>query len=340
MATETDKLKCAVVGGSGYVGGELVRMLAGHPFVRLVAVTANEAAGRPIEDVHPGLRGLGITLGALHEVANADMLFLALPNTETMKATAGLPDLPFVDTSADFRLRNLHDFERFYGVTHCDPARIASFSYGLPELFRSRLREARNIAAPGCFATATTLALFPLVDAGLADSIVVNAVTGSSGSGIKPKAKAHHPFRNGSFFAYEVFTHRHQPEIRQALKDATGRDIDFVFQPHSGPFVRGIFVTAAIRLTADVTQSDLTALYSSAYSGEQFVRLVGGSPNVKWVQGTNYCDISVHANGRTAIVMAAIDNLMKGAASQAVQAFNVRNGFPENAGLPVFGATL
>ncbi len=335
--TTANKVRAAVVGASGYVGGELVRLLVGHPHIDLVAVTANEAAGRKLADVHPNLAGLDVTLGAIGEVGDADVLFLALPNGETMGALDKLPNRTLVDTSADFRLRDLDTFATFYKKAHTAPDRVAEFTYGLPELFRSRLAEASHIAAPGCFATATILALHPLVAEGLDESAVVNAVTGSSGSGAKAKEKTHHPFRVDSFFAYETFTHRHQPEIKQALSDATGREIDLVFQPHSAPFVRGIFATAVVRLTREVSQAELEGIYRNYYGSERFVRLVSGSPNVKWVEGTNFCDIGVASDGRTAIVTAAIDNLLKGAASQAVQAFNVRHGFDEGSGIGAFG---
>lgn len=331
-------LRCAVVGASGYVGGELTRLLLQHPGVELVAATANEAAGRKLADVHPNLAGVDLTLGALDEVGDAEVLFLALPNGETMTALDRLPVLPVVDTSADFRLRDEAEWETYYKKPHAAFARTAEFTYGLPELFRNQIREARHVAAPGCFATAAILALYPLVAEKLADSFVVNAVTGSSGSGVKPKEKAHHPFRAESFFAYETFTHRHVPEIRQALRDATGRDVDLVLQPHSGPFPRGIFATAVTRLSTATPAEEVEAAYERHYGGERFVRLVSGSPNVKWVRGTNFCDLSAASDGRTAVVMAAIDNLMKGAASQAVQAFNVRYGFREEAGIAMFGA--
>lgn len=337
MSRSSERLRVAVVGASGYVGGELVRLLAGHPDVRIVAATANEAAGRPIADVHPNLRGLELTLAGLTEVGAAEAIFLALPNGEAM-GVSGLPDVPMVDTSADFRLRDEAAFEAYYKRPHACFDRVAGFTYGLPELFRGRLVEARHVAAPGCFATATTLALFPLVAEGLHDAVVVNAVTGSSGSGAKPGAKAHHPFRAESLFAYQPFRHRHVPEVRQALRDATGHDVDLVFQPHSGPFVRGIFATAVVRLARPLSHEALESLYRDYYGGEPFVRLVDGSPNVKWVRGTNFCDVGVASDGRTAVVMTAIDNLLKGAASQAVQAFNVRFGFDERAGLGGFGS--
>jgi N-acetyl-gamma-glutamyl-phosphate reductase common form len=338
MPGSPDRLRVAVVGASGYVGGELVRLLAGHPNVTVVAATANEAAGRHIADVHPNLRGLDLTLRELADVGDADALFLALPNGETMGVVERLPDRPMIDTSADFRLRDAAEYAEWYRREHACIERVEGFAYGLPELFRGRLAEARHVAAPGCFATATILALYPLVAEGLDETVVVNAVTGSSGSGARPKEKAHHPFRADSLFAYEPFRHRHVPEIRQALRDATGRDVDLVFQPHSGPFVRGIFATAVVRLAREVAPEALAALYREAYGRERFVRLVDGSPNVKWVRGTNFCDVGVAGDGRTAVVTAAIDNLLKGAASQAVQAFNVRFGFDEAAGIGGFAA--
>jgi N-acetyl-gamma-glutamyl-phosphate reductase len=331
------RVRCAVVGASGYVGGELVRLLLGHPDADLVAVTANDAAGRKLADVHPNLAGVDVTLGELADVRDAEVLFLALPNGETMHVVDRLPDRVLVDTSADFRLRDEVEYAAFYKKEHACFGRVGEFAYGLPELFRNRIREARHIASPGCFATATILALYPLVDEGLAESVVVNAVTGSSGSGARPKEKAHHPFRADSFFAYETFTHRHVPEIRQALGDATGRRVDLVFQPHSGPFAPGIFATAVVRLSRAASQAEVEEVYRSRYGAERFVRLVSGSPNVKWVEGTNYCDVAVASDGRTAVVTAAIDNLLKGAASQAVQAFNVRFGLDEAAGLGAFG---
>jgi N-acetyl-gamma-glutamyl-phosphate reductase common form len=339
MVPNTDHVKVAVVGASGYVGGELVRLLLAHPHAELVAATANEAAGKALDEVHPGMRGVGLTLGELGDVRDSDVLFLALPNGETMKAIDRLPgDRTIVDTSADFRLRDEAEYTSFYKSTHACFDRVADFTYGLPELFRSRIREANHIAAPGCFATAAILSLYPLVGEALAEFAVVNGVTGSSGSGVKPKEKAHHPFRAESFFAYETFSHRHVPEIRQALRDATGNEVDLLFQPHSGPFARGIFATAVARLRREVSKEEIAEIYGRYYDGERFVRFANGSPNVKWVRGTNFCDLSVASDGRTAVVMVAIDNLMKGAASQAVQAFNVKYGFPEDAGLRIYGS--
>jgi N-acetyl-gamma-glutamyl-phosphate reductase common form len=329
-------VKCAVVGGSGYIGGELIRLLLSHPEAKLVAITANEAAGKSLGEEHPNLAGIDMSFGELAAVGDAETLFLALPNGETMKAIVALPDRRMIDTSADFRLRDESLFKQFYKTGHNCFEKVAGFTYGLPELFRSRIREAEHIAAPGCFATASILLSYPIVAEDLDENIVINAVTGSSGSGVKPKEKAHHPFRADSFFAYETFTHRHIPEIKQALKDRTGREVELFFQPHSGPFVRGIFATAVIKLKRSMTKEQLIALYKKYYASDCFIRVINGSPNIKWVQGTNFCDIGIDSNGQTAVVMAAIDNLLKGGASQAIQCFNIMNGFKEDTGLKSF----
>ncbi|MBX7222034.1 MAG: N-acetyl-gamma-glutamyl-phosphate reductase [Blastocatellia bacterium] len=334
-------MKCAVVGASGYIGGELARLLLGHPNVELVAVTGRESAGKMLGDVHPNLAGVPLKLRDLTDIGPAEVVFLSLPNGETMKVLADNPTAfsnapTVIDTSADFRLHNQAEYTRFYRTEHPCFELAAQFTYGQPELFAGQICESRTIAAPGCFATATILALYPLVAAGLAEHIVVNAVTGSSGSGAKVKEKTHHPFRADSFYAYESLKHRHIPEIRQALKTKTGREVEFIFQPHSGPFVRGIFVTAAASLNRSVSGAELHQIYADAYEKSHFVRMVKGSPNIKYVQGTNFCDIGVEADGQSAVVMAAIDNLIKGGAGQAVQCFNLIHGFPETAGLNAF----
>lgn len=328
-------VKCAVVGASGYIGGELVRLLLQHSEVEIVSVTAREAAGLPIEAVHPNLRGCGLVFS--REVQGADIVFLALPNGESMRFLnehAYLLDrCRVIDTSSDFRLHDQAEYEKYYRGAHLAWQYVERFVYGQPELFQELLLKQHHIAMPGCFATALILSLYPIAAAGLDETVFVSAVTGSSGSGIKVKEKTHHPFRSDSLYAYEKFTHRHVPEVKQAIYEKTGRRLDLTFQPHSGPFVRGIFSTSMVKMNSEVSTEELRAIYQKCYGTEGFVRLLSESPNIKYVRGTNYCDISVKCDGRTAIVTAAIDNLIKGGAGQAVQCLNLVCGFRKDMGL-------
>lgn len=325
---------CAVVGGSGYIGGELMRLLSLHPNVKLGAVTANDMANFPVEKAHPNLRQLNKKFNALLNIDDAEIIFLALPHGKAMEVVPQWLDKTIIDTSGDFRLHSIIDFEQYYKLKHQAFEHTTLFQYGLPELYRDHIKTAKHVASPGCFATISILSLFPIVSKGLANKIMISAVTGSSGSGIKPKEKTNHAFRENSFFAYELFTHRHVPEIKQALFEKTGHEIDLVFQPHSGPFIRGIYLTAMITLNKSISTEELRKLYQKYYHGDKFVRVLSDeSPNIKWIQQTNFCDIAVETNGHTAIITAAIDNLMKGGAAQAIQCFNIMQGLPETTGL-------
>ncbi|OYT69609.1 MAG: N-acetyl-gamma-glutamyl-phosphate reductase [Chloracidobacterium sp. CP2_5A] len=327
-------LRVAVVGASGYIGGEIVRLLLDHPRVEVIAVTSRDSAGKALDAIHPNLAGVDLVLAPLEAIGAAEVAFLALPNGEAMTRIDALAEgRRVIDASADFRLRDLAAYEATYGRPHAAPAWVNRFVYGLPELFGADIRAARYVAAPGCFATAATLALFPLVASGLLEEAFVNGVTGSSGAGSAPRATTHHPFRADALFAYEPFTHRHVPEIGQALERATGRPASFVFQPHSGPFIRGILVTAYARLSRTISSEALRALYVERYAAAPFIRLRDEPPNLKWVVGTNYCDLGLAVRGRAAVAWAAIDNVIKGGAGQAVQAFNLMSGLPETMGL-------
>jgi N-acetyl-gamma-glutamyl-phosphate reductase len=331
-------IQAAVVGASGYIGGEVVRALLSHPQVELAAVVGNESAGRGLAEEQPYLKGISdLTIRKVEEVdwRSIEVVFLGLGSGESMKMVARIPEGPrIIDCSPDFRLKDRSVYESTYKTAHTEWARVGQFAYGLPELFRAQIREARHVAAPGCFATAAILGIAPL--AGRVDGpFCVSAVTGSSGSGAKPKDKTHHPFRSDSLFAYDSFHHRHVPEIQQAVQMRTGVRPGLVFQPHSGPFVRGIFATIFAKLK--MPASDLVSVFQEAYRGEKFVRLVDGSPNVKWVQGSNFADIGVAAEGDHAIVMVVLDNLVKGGGGQAVQCMNVMFGLPEDAGLRFWG---
>jgi N-acetyl-gamma-glutamyl-phosphate reductase common form len=316
-----------VIGGSGYVGGEVLRLLLSHPEVELRSVTAHESAGRRVDEVQPNLRGFTDLRFAAHEgAAPADVTFLALPN-----GTTG-PFVPksgkVVDLSGDFRLAERAAWEAGYGMTHPAWHLQREFVTGIPEIHRDRIRSARCVSVAGCFATCAILAIHPLSSRGLvAGRVIVDGKTGSSGSGARPSANTLHAFRRSSFFGYGMFQHRHQPEIEQA----TG--VPVLFQPHSTPLVRGVFNTVYVPLKAPMETQALLALYEETYEGSPFVRLQQGSPNVSHTRGSNFADLGVQARGETAIVFGAIDNLVKGAAGQAVQCMNVMLGLDERAGL-------
>jgi N-acetyl-gamma-glutamyl-phosphate reductase len=319
-----NRIRTCIVGASGYIGGEAVRLLLGHPHVDLVAVTGHESAGRRIDEIQPNLRGF-TDLVYQKEIPDADAYVLSLPHGQAMEVAPKLKG-KVVDLSGDFRLQDVKVFEKYYKQPHRQPELLKQFAYGLPEINRARIREARHVAAGGCFASAAILSLWPLRD--LADGrAVVDGKTGSSGSGIKPGEKTHHPFRATSFFGYEMFHHRHTPEIEQAS------GVKVLFQPHSTPLVRGVFTTSYVPLRREMSQDEVLEVFRKAYAGERFVRINAGTSNVNHVKGSNFVDLGVCAEGRTAIVFAAVDNLVKGGAGQGVQCLNVMFGLPEDAGL-------
>ncbi len=318
------KIKTVVIGASGYIGGEAVRLLLGHPHVELVAVTANENAGKRLDEVQPNLRGYS-DLVYSKEWPEADAYLLSLPHGEAMNVVPKLKG-KVVDLSGDFRLQDVKKFEKYYKAPHREPELLKKFAYGIPEINRGRIKEAQYCAAAGCFASAAIFSLWPLRDLA-AGRAIVDGKTGSSGSGIKPGEKTHHPFRATSFFGYETFHHRHTPEIEQAS------GVEVLFQPHSTPLVRGVFTTSYVPLKKEMTSDEVLDVFAKAYPGERFVRLAKGTSNVNNVKGSNFVDLGAAAEGKTAIVFAAIDNLVKGGAGQGVQCLNVMFGLPEDAGL-------
>jgi N-acetyl-gamma-glutamyl-phosphate reductase common form len=341
------EIRAAIFGASGYAGGELLRLLLDHPGAAPVAVISRSQAGQPVASVHPHLSRLtDLTFTSeLPGDDGPDVVFLSGPQGFAVDVAPALLDkgLPVIDLSADFRLRDQAAFERFYGAAPAGFARRGEFVYGLPELFRSQIASCRAVASPGCFATAAILALAPLWRRGLvadAAPVTVFAITGSSGAGVSPSPTTHHPRRAAAFFAYGIDGHRHLPEIEESLSavgpPAQGR---IVFQTHSAPLVRGIFVTAAVPLARTMDTAALKAIYQEAYGSEFFIRLVDGSPDVAAVKGTNFADVGVaaHEKGNVAKVFVAIDNLVKGAAGQAIQAMNIMFGLPEPTGLKMTG---
>jgi N-acetyl-gamma-glutamyl-phosphate reductase common form len=317
-------VKVTVLGASGYIGGEVVRLLLGHPHVEIVSICANEHADKRLDEIQPNLRGYS-DLVFVKDPAPAEATFLALPHEESMRIVPKLQG-KVLDLSGAFRLASREVFETYYKMAHVAWELRKDFVYGVPELHRGQIKEARKVAVGGCFATASILSLRPLRD--LADGqAIVDGKTGSSGSGNKPGEKTHHPFRAGSFFAYEAFRHRHTPEIEQES------GLQVLFQPHSAPMVRGVFTTSYVPLRNPMTDDEILAHYRKFYHGEKFVRTGKGTPNVRNVAGSNFVDIGVAAQGKQAVVWAAIDNLIKGGAGQAVQCFNLMFGFEEGTAL-------
>jgi N-acetyl-gamma-glutamyl-phosphate reductase common form len=339
-----EKIKIAIFGGSGYGGSELLRILLFHPQAEIALVTANEHAGKSVGEVHKNLFGLtGLkfekSLEDLSELKDIDVAFFALPHGQALNLVPRLPEnVKAIDLSGDFRINDADVFREFYKLEHTALALQKQFVYGLTETNREQIKRARYIANPGCFATATLLALAPVVKSGLlTGKIIVDAKTGSSGSGAKAAANTHHPQRMNSFYAYKPFTHQHVPEIRQHLKEVGTFENDFVFMTHSLPVARGIFASCYVETTVNLTSEDLKKLYELYYQDAFFIRLVEGSPDINWVKTTNFCDLAAHSDGKQIAVFAALDNLVKGAAGQAVQNMNLMFGLDERTGLMLVG---
>lgn len=332
-----------MIGAAGYAGGELLRILLGHPEVVECTATSRSQAGRALGEVHPGLLAFD---GRFTDVSPADaargrdVVFLALEHGESSRIMGEVlnqnPGL-IVDLGADFRVQDLPTYERYYGP-HPSPQLIPRFSYGLADVVGDGLRGQRAIAAPGCFATAAELALFPLKGLpGLAPSLF--AITGSSGAGVHPKPTTHHPARANNVFAYSALSHRHEAEIGEQWRGWTGNSAAAVrLMAHSGPFVRGIYLTLHARWASD-SPCDAADLFHSAFAGRPFIRLLEKPPELTHVIGSNYAHIGVTQgdDGWEAQVSVALDNLIKGAGGQAVQAMNLALGLPEVAGLRIGG---
>jgi len=341
MQQEQGKIKVAIFGGSGYGGSELLRILLFHQNVELVFVTANEHAGKPVGEVHRNLLGLtDLSFVKQPETFDGiDCAFFALPHGQAMSIVPSLPShVKAIDLSGDFRLRDQTIFEQHYKQPHTAMAQQAEFVYGLTETNRDAIPTARLIANPGCFATATLLGLAPLVANGLLNGrVVVDAKTGSSGSGAKPAANTHHPQRMTSFYAYKPFTHQHVPEIEQELQRVGDWTNELIFMTHSLPVARGIFASIYAETKRELSEIELTQIYTDFYRDAFFVRLVKGSPDINWVKTTNFCDLGFATRGKQVVVFSALDNLVKGAAGQAVQNMNLIFGLDETTGLKLVG---
>ena len=339
------KLKVAIFGGSGYGGSELLRILLRHPNAEVALVTANEHAGKNVTEVHRnllGLTNLKFTKAPddLESLEDFDCVFLALPHGQAMGIAPQLsPKLKVIDLSGDFRLSDAGVFAKHYGREHTAMKAKSEFVYGLTETNREVIKTARCVANPGCFATATLLGLAPLIaNKSLGCRVIVDAKTGSSGSGAKAAANTHHPQRSNSFYAYKPFTHQHVPEIEQELASIGDWNNELIFMTHSLPVSRGIFTSIYTETKGEMSAAEARQIFADFYRDSFFVRLVEGSPDINWVKTTNFCDIGFAARGRQLVVFTAIDNLVKGAAGQAVQNMNLMFGLDEKTGLMLTGS--
>ncbi|HKZ63110.1 MAG TPA: N-acetyl-gamma-glutamyl-phosphate reductase [Thermoplasmata archaeon] len=337
-------MKVSIVGGSGYTGGELLRILMRHPKVEVSQVTSDSLAGKPLSRAHPNLRKVTDLAFTPHaELDETDFLFLAMPHGRAMER---MPDFVVraarvVDLSADFRLKDAGAYEAYYGVKHPHPEMLAKAVYGLPEIHRQEIRDASLVSGAGCIATAGILALRPLAAAGVLDPahVVVDAKSGSSAGGVDGGAASQHAERSGVMRLYAAEGHRHTAEIEQETGLTVGLSC------HAVEAVRGVLATCHAFLREPLSEKDLWRLYRQAYAGEPFVRIVKESggvyrmPEPKILAGTNYCDVgfAIDAHAQRVVAVSALDNLMKGAAGSAVQCMNLMSGYPETLGLDFVG---
>ncbi len=334
-------IKVGIVGGTGYAGVELLRILAQHPQAGLAVITSRKETGTPVADLFPSLRGrvaLAFSDPAAAGLAGCDVVFFATPNGVAMGQAKPLlaSGVRVIDISADFRIRDVGDWERWYATRHAAPELVSQAVYGLPEIHRNRIREARLVANPGCYPTSVQLGFLPLIEAGVVDlqHLIADAKSGVSGAG--RKAEMHLLFSEASdnFMAYGVPGHRHWPEMRQGLEALAGGPVGLTFVPHLAPMIRGIHATLYARITVE---ADFQKLFEQRYRGEPFVDVLppGAHPDTRSVRASNVCRIAVHRphGGDTLVVLSVIDNLVKGAAGQAVQNMNIMFGLPETLGL-------
>jgi N-acetyl-gamma-glutamyl-phosphate reductase len=338
-------IKAGIVGGTGYTGVELLRLLAQHPQVELKAITSRKEAGTPVARMFPSLRRrveLAFTEPSARALAGCDVVFFATPNSVAMGEARAVLDggARIVDLSADFRLKDVAEWERWYKTKHAAPELVPQAVYGLCEVNRERIRGAKLVANPGCYPTAVQLGFLPLVEAGVVDldHLIADAKSGVSGAGRKAELPLAFAEASDNFAAYNISGHRHWPEMRQGLAQAAKRDVGLVFSAHLTPLIRGIHATLYARVTKDV---DFQALFEKRYAGEPFVDVMpaGSHPDTRSVRAANTCRLAVHRppesakRSDTLVVLSVIDNLVKGASGQAVQNMNLMFGLPEATGL-------
>lgn len=337
-------IKAGIVGGTGYTGVELLRILALHSQVKITAVTSRADEGQRVDATYPNLRGylgdLKFCSPTIENLSICDVVFFATPNGTAMLMAQELLErgIKVIDLSADFRLKNVPDWEKWYAMTHACPDLVTQAVYGLPEIHRENLKTADLIACAGCYPTAVQLGFLPLLEKNCVElNLIADVKSGVSGAGRKAELATLMSETGESFKAYAVSGHRHLPEITQGLTAVAGQNINLTFVPHLTPMIRGIHATLYATLKTEISAEELQNLYETRYANEEFVDVLpfGSHPDTRNVKGSNRCQIALHLpqGGKTLVILSVIDNLVKGAAGQAVQAMNVRFGLPENEGL-------
>lgn len=340
-------IKIAIIGATGYTGGELLRLLSQHPKVSVSCVTSNQSVGEALDSRLPSLKGhYDLVLESLdvEKIAKkSDLIFVALSHTTAMVPVQQFLSLgkKVIDLSADFRLHSSALYETWYGTAHTAPSLLNQRVYGLSEIYRNKIKETQLVANPGCYPTGTLLAVLPFLKEGLVNldrEIIIDAKSGVSGAGRAPSAKTHFPEVNEALLPYSIGSHRHLPEINQEIAHFGGKTPQTLFTPYLLPVNRGILSTIYLPLKQALTQQEINSVFES-YKNEPFIRLCHHPPNISAVRGTNYCDIAAFEtpSRQTVILISAIDNLVKGAAGQAIQNMNLMMGWEESLGLSAPG---
>ncbi len=337
----SDMTRIGIIGGTGYIGGELARILSTHPDVEIAAMTSRQNAGSRVSDVHPFLQGyvdINFT-ERIDDTDDLDLVFVATPHGVAMNEVPGLLErgIKTVDLSGDYRLHDIPTYERWYGHAHTDTENLQKAVYGLPEFFRDEIRSADLVANPGCYATSVILACAPLLRSGLVEEdVIVDAKSGTSGAGMVPSQRTHHPTCGESIIPYSVGSHRHVPEVEIAIDRFAGTRMKVTFVPQLIPIVRGILSSCYFRLRGSTSQEDIDAVYRGQYGGERFVHYVR-EPSIRAVMGSNHAQVASRLIGDKVVAFGVVDNLMKGAAGQAVQCMNLILNLNESAGLDMPG---
>lgn len=334
-------VKVGIIGGTGYTGSELSRILCVHPGVELAALTSRQNAGNRVTDVHTHLKGYTDLMFTekISDTEGLDLVFVATPHGVAMQELPSLADsgIKVIDLSGDYRLQDVATYEKWYGHTHTDIPHLRKAVYGLPEFFRDRIKGADIVANPGCYATSAILACAPLMKSGLVDGeIIIDAKSGTSGAGMVPSPRLHHPTCGESIIPYSVGKHRHTPEIEMVVEMFSGRKAEVMFVPQLIPIVRGILSSCYFKLKKDVSGEEIDRIYEKQYGGEPFVHYVK-EPSIRGVVGSNHAHVASQVIGGKIVSFGALDNLVKGASGQAVQCMNLMLGLRETEGLDIPG---